>query len=84
MARIETVLALIRLKEDGEKYHIVFLLAADFYRVVLTAIDDNEVTSYINAVHIPVSSATKNPAGGESHRTAKFKTWGRRTGQHLY
>lgn len=66
MARIETVLALLRLKEDGKKYHIVLLLAADFYRVVLTAIDDNEVTSYINAVHIPVSSATKNPAGGKS------------------
>lgn len=50
----------------------MFFLAADFFRVVLTAIDDNEVTSYINAVHIPVSSAIKNPAGGESHRTAKL------------
>ena len=50
----------------------MFFLAADFFRVVLTAIDDNEVTSYINAVHIPVSSATKNSAGGESHRTAKL------------
>ncbi|XP_015770553.1 PREDICTED: receptor-type tyrosine-protein phosphatase alpha-like [Acropora digitifera] len=29
------------------------VLAPDFSRVVLTAIDDNEATSYINAVHIP-------------------------------
>ena len=28
---------------------------ADYARVVLTAIDDNEVTTYINAVHIAVS-----------------------------
>jgi len=68
------VLVLLRLKEDGKKYHIVFLLAADYYRVVLTAIDDNEVTSYVNAVHIPVSNATKNPAGRESHRTAKLSS----------
>ena len=33
-----------------------FVSAADFYRVVLTAIDDSEPTSYINAVHIPVST----------------------------
>lgn len=50
----------------GKKYHVVFLLAADFYRVVLTAIDDNEVTSYINAVHIPVSNATKTRLEGNS------------------
>ena len=34
----------------------VFLFAADCYRVALTAIDDNESTSYINAVHISVSN----------------------------
>ena len=32
------------------------VFVADFSRVVLTAIDDNEPTSYINAVNIPVSS----------------------------
>ena len=35
----------------------MYFFAADFHRVVLTAIDDNEVTSYINAVHIPVSNS---------------------------
>ena len=34
---------------------LVIPFAADYYRVMLTAIDDNEATSYINAVHISVS-----------------------------
>lgn len=34
---------------------IWWYLSADFSRVILTAIDDNEITTYINAVHISVS-----------------------------
>lgn len=39
--------------ENKEKNRSPDILAPDFYRVVLTAIDDSEPTSYINAVHIP-------------------------------
>ncbi|XP_022804800.1 receptor-type tyrosine-protein phosphatase epsilon-like isoform X2 [Stylophora pistillata] len=38
--------------ENKEKNRSAEILAPDCYRVVLTAIDDNESTSYINAVHI--------------------------------
>lgn len=41
--------------ENKEKNRSQEILASDCYRVVLTAIDDNESTSYINAVHISVS-----------------------------
>jgi hypothetical protein len=33
----------------------ILIFLADFSRVLLTAIDDNEITTYINAVHISVS-----------------------------
>ncbi|XP_068703641.1 receptor-type tyrosine-protein phosphatase F-like isoform X3 [Montipora foliosa] len=39
--------------ENKEKNRSQDILAPDFSRVVLTAIDDNEPTSYINAVNIP-------------------------------
>ncbi|XP_068717060.1 receptor-type tyrosine-protein phosphatase alpha-like [Montipora capricornis] len=39
--------------ENKEKNRSPDILAPDFSRVVLTAIDDNEPTSYINAVNIP-------------------------------
>ncbi|KAK3696715.1 hypothetical protein QZH41_013070, partial [Actinostola sp. cb2023] len=38
--------------ENKEKNRYQDILASDFSRVVLTAIDDNEITTYINAVHI--------------------------------
>ncbi|XP_020617545.1 receptor-type tyrosine-protein phosphatase kappa-like isoform X1 [Orbicella faveolata] len=38
--------------ENKEKNRSQEILAPDCYRVILTAIDDNESTSYINAVHI--------------------------------
>ena len=36
-------------------FHFVIILAADHGRVILTAIDDKEVTTYINAVFVDVS-----------------------------
>lgn len=44
---------------DARVLTLLIPLAADFYRVMLTAIDDNEATSYINAVHISVSILVK-------------------------
>ncbi|EDO34233.1 predicted protein [Nematostella vectensis] len=38
--------------ENKDKNRYSDILASDFSRVVLTAIDDNEITTYINAVHI--------------------------------
>ena len=36
-------------------FHFVIILPADHGRVILTAIDDKEVTTYINAVFVDVS-----------------------------
>ena len=52
---------------------VLFPFAADCYRVVLTAIDDNESTSYINAVHISVSYPHETAVKiNELRRTVSF------------